>query len=113
MDEQEQADALAPHRDVYATLARWGREKGDVQVCNRLTGGGRDDLLERPDGRLEGRLAQAAAAAVICDGTDPPQCCGAPHCPACGSARTMPTLLAPREWACWEPACFAIWKEES
>lgn len=38
MDDQEQAEALEPSRDVLATLARWGREKGDVQVCNRLTG---------------------------------------------------------------------------
>lgn len=38
MNEQEQADELLPSRDVLTTLARWGREKGDVQVCNRLTG---------------------------------------------------------------------------
>lgn len=38
MDDRAQAEELAPHRDVFATLARWGREKGDVQVCNRLTG---------------------------------------------------------------------------
>lgn len=38
MDEQEQSDELPPSRDVFSTLARWSREKGDVQVCNRLTG---------------------------------------------------------------------------
>lgn len=34
----EPIEESAPSRDVMTTVARWGREKGDVQVCNRLTG---------------------------------------------------------------------------
>jgi hypothetical protein len=39
-DDQERAAAeeALPSRDIISTLARWGREKGDVQVCNRSTG---------------------------------------------------------------------------
>ncbi len=37
-DELIEEPPVPPSRDVMTTLARWGREKGDVNVCNRLTG---------------------------------------------------------------------------
>lgn len=38
MEDEPIEDAVLPSRDVMTTLARWGREKGDVNICNRLTG---------------------------------------------------------------------------
>lgn len=33
----------------------------------------------------------------------------ADRCRECGSRVVMPTLLAPGEWECWEPDCYAVW----